>query len=67
VFFSAPESPKGIVFWVGQRPEWRSPENPARVRWNVHNVPTILKLMEVSGQSHRVSGMEQRLIAASTC
>jgi hypothetical protein len=50
-FFSAPESPKGIIYWVGQRPEWRSPENPARVRWNVHNVPTILKLMEVSEQS----------------
>lgn len=46
--FEAPGAPKGIIQWVGQREEWRSPENEARTVWNVHNVPTVLRLVEVS-------------------
>ena len=46
--FNANGGPKGIIHWVGQRDEWRKPDNEARARWNVNNVPTILKLVEVS-------------------
>lgn len=46
--FEAEGAPKGIVWWVGQRAEWRDKENVARVRFDVHNVPTVLKLQEVS-------------------
>ncbi|KAL7425239.1 hypothetical protein Q5752_000927 [Cryptotrichosporon argae] len=42
--FDGDDKPKGIIYWVGNRTEWRTPSNKARVDWNVHNVPTILRI-----------------------
>lgn len=53
--FNADGGPKGIVHWVGQRDEWRKPDNEARAMWNVHNVPTILKLVKASPSELRIS------------
>ncbi|KAK1923689.1 hypothetical protein DB88DRAFT_492069 [Papiliotrema laurentii] len=42
--FDGEDKPKAIIYWVGSKAEWRTPENKARVDWNVHNVPTILRI-----------------------
>ncbi|WWC92676.1 uncharacterized protein L201_007635 [Kwoniella dendrophila CBS 6074] len=42
--FDGADKPKAIIYWVGDRTEWRTPKNKARVDWNVNNVPTILRI-----------------------
>ncbi|OXG19425.1 hypothetical protein C366_02271 [Cryptococcus neoformans Tu401-1] len=42
--FDAPDKPNAAIFWVGNRQEWRTPNNQARTEWNVNSVPTILRL-----------------------
>ncbi|WRT69826.1 uncharacterized protein IL334_006817 [Kwoniella shivajii] len=42
--FDASDKPKAIIYWVGDKPEWRTPNNKARVDWNVQSVPTILRI-----------------------
>ncbi|WVW87044.1 hypothetical protein I302_109100 [Kwoniella bestiolae CBS 10118] len=42
--FDAPDKPKAIIYWVGDRPEWRTPKNKARVDWDVQSIPTILRI-----------------------
>ncbi|KAK8849780.1 hypothetical protein IAR55_005116 [Kwoniella newhampshirensis] len=53
--FDAPDKPKGIIYWVGDRPEWRTPQNKARVDWNVQSVPTILRI-ESGKETARIVG-----------
>ncbi|PVI01794.1 hypothetical protein DM02DRAFT_335622 [Periconia macrospinosa] len=35
-------APLGVVE-VGQRPEWKEPNNVFRTKWNVHNVPCLVR------------------------
>ncbi|GAB0133990.1 hypothetical protein EsDP_00002378 [Epichloe bromicola] len=38
------------VVEVGQRPEWRDPDNVYRKNWNVHGVPTLARFQRVNGE-----------------
>ncbi|KAL0936362.1 Thioredoxin domain-containing protein C21C3.12c [Colletotrichum truncatum] len=48
--FSAEGAPKMSFVEVGQRPEWKVPTNVYRTKWNVNNVPTIVRYQRVDGQ-----------------
>ncbi|KAK1569700.1 uncharacterized protein LY79DRAFT_571383 [Colletotrichum navitas] len=37
-------------FEVGQRPEWKVATNVFRTKWNVHNVPTIVRYQRLVGE-----------------
>jgi hypothetical protein len=45
--FDGPDKPKAVIIWL-EREEWRKRDNEARVKWNVQNLPTILRLQDVS-------------------
>jgi hypothetical protein len=44
--FDGDNKPEAMLFYVGKKEEWRTPENVARVDWNVRGIPTIIKLQE---------------------
>ncbi|KAH8651435.1 hypothetical protein BX600DRAFT_473564 [Xylariales sp. PMI_506] len=48
--FASDASPQAAWVEVGQRPEWKVPTNVFRTKWNVHNVPTIVRYGRVDGQ-----------------
>ncbi|KAJ9103713.1 hypothetical protein QFC20_004717 [Naganishia adeliensis] len=41
--FDGPDKPKAVILWY-EREDWRRPDNEARTKWNVQNLPTILRL-----------------------
>ncbi|KAI0652390.1 hypothetical protein C8Q79DRAFT_96742 [Trametes meyenii] len=42
--FGPVEGPAGVVVYVGQRPEWKTPSNPFRAGpWHVSSIPTIIR------------------------
>ncbi|GHJ85424.1 hypothetical protein NliqN6_1826 [Naganishia liquefaciens] len=41
--FDRADKPKAIIVWL-EREDWRRPDNEARIKWNVQNIPTILRL-----------------------
>ncbi|KAI0645105.1 hypothetical protein C8Q79DRAFT_927357 [Trametes meyenii] len=42
--FSPADGPSGVIIYVGQRAEWKTPSNPFRAEpWNVKGVPTIIR------------------------
>ncbi|KAJ9125360.1 hypothetical protein QFC22_000320 [Naganishia vaughanmartiniae] len=43
--FDGPDKPKAVIIWL-EREEWRKRDNEARVKWNVQNLPTILRLQD---------------------
>ena len=45
--FDGADKPKAIIVWL-EREDWRRPDNEARIKWNVQNIPTILRLEDVS-------------------
>ncbi|KAK2010697.1 hypothetical protein LZ32DRAFT_374001 [Colletotrichum eremochloae] len=47
--FSADSAPEMAFVEVGQRPEWKIPTNVFRTKWNVHNVPTIVRYQRLDG------------------
>ncbi|RDW72706.1 uncharacterized protein DSM5745_07878 [Aspergillus mulundensis] len=34
---------------VGQKPEWKEPTNVFRTKWNVNNIPTLVRFERVDG------------------
>ncbi|KAI8195994.1 Thioredoxin domain-containing protein [Colletotrichum sp. SAR 10_65] len=48
--FSAETAPNMAFVEVGQRPEWKVPTNVYRTKWDVHNVPTIVRYQLVNGE-----------------
>lgn len=44
--FDGNDKPEALLFYVGKKEEWRTPENVARKDWNVKGIPTIVKLQE---------------------
>lgn len=45
--FDGANKPKAVIVWL-EREDWRRPDNEARTKWNVQNIPTILRLQDVS-------------------
>jgi len=44
--FSA-DAPEGLIVYVGDRTQWKSPTNVYRQKpWNITNVPTIVRLKD---------------------
>ncbi|KAK1541976.1 hypothetical protein CPAR01_05363 [Colletotrichum paranaense] len=48
--FSPSSAPEMAFVEVGQRPEWRVPTNVFRTKWNVNNVPTIVRFELSDGE-----------------
>ncbi|KAI0046607.1 hypothetical protein FA95DRAFT_1606744 [Auriscalpium vulgare] len=45
--FAPPEGPSGLIIYVGQKPEWKTPANYFRgTGWDVQSVPTIVRLRD---------------------
>ncbi|KAL0951636.1 hypothetical protein HGRIS_008316 [Hohenbuehelia grisea] len=43
--FSADDGPKGVIVYVGDRPEWKTNSNKFRSEpFNIQSVPTIVKI-----------------------
>ncbi|KAL4900118.1 hypothetical protein BDW74DRAFT_103678 [Aspergillus multicolor] len=49
--FSAGDTPTVAFVEVGQRPEWKEPTNVFRTKWNVTNVPTLVRFESVDGKA----------------
>ncbi|CAG9984459.1 unnamed protein product [Clonostachys byssicola] len=41
--FSGPSSPEAAYIEVGPRPEYKKPDNYFRTKWNIHNIPTVVR------------------------
>ncbi|KKK24885.1 hypothetical protein P175DRAFT_0434107 [Aspergillus ochraceoroseus IBT 24754] len=52
--FSAPNAPQVAFVDVGQRDEWREPFNVYRTKWNVSNLPTLVRYEQVDGKTTEV-------------
>ncbi|KAI3002297.1 hypothetical protein CBS147345_8385 [Aspergillus niger] len=39
--FSSEQGPQVGVVEVGQKPEWKDPQNAYRTKWNVNNIPAL--------------------------
>ncbi|KAL3296121.1 DUF953 domain protein [Colletotrichum asianum] len=48
--FSAETAPNMAFVEGGQRPEWKVRTNVFRTKWDVHNVPTIVRYQLVNGE-----------------
>ncbi|KDQ63117.1 hypothetical protein JAAARDRAFT_367548 [Jaapia argillacea MUCL 33604] len=46
--FRSQDAPLGLIVYVGQRSEWKTPSNPFRGDpWKIESIPTVIKLHEV--------------------
>ncbi|KAG8757492.1 hypothetical protein FRC12_010302, partial [Ceratobasidium sp. 428] len=45
--FDRDDGPTGIIRWVGNRADWKSPSNVYRRDYGVSSVPTIVRLKDV--------------------
>jgi len=52
--FEAEGAPTGIVFDVGDKPTWKSPENEYRKLYGIDSIPTIIKLVDGKESSRLV-------------
>ncbi|OLN97158.1 Thioredoxin domain-containing protein C21C3.12c [Colletotrichum chlorophyti] len=48
--FTADGAPEVAFVEVGQRPEWKVPTNVYRTKWNINNVPTLVRYERVDGE-----------------
>ncbi|EPQ60253.1 hypothetical protein GLOTRDRAFT_31613 [Gloeophyllum trabeum ATCC 11539] len=45
--FDKDSGPTGLIVYVGQKPEWKTPSNRFRGDpWKIHSIPTIIKKHE---------------------
>ncbi|KZT62582.1 thioredoxin-like protein [Calocera cornea HHB12733] len=44
--FEKEDGPTGLIIWVGQRAEWKDPNNQYRKEAGITGVPTIVKLKD---------------------
>jgi hypothetical protein len=57
--FSGTDTPEAIIYYVGQKQQWRADDNVARVEWKVSGVPTVVKVDGTSGEEiSRVTEVE---------
>ncbi|KAI0472673.1 hypothetical protein GGR56DRAFT_676749 [Xylariaceae sp. FL0804] len=47
--FEAEDKPTLLIVEVGQRPEWKDPACVFRTKWNIHNVPTLVRYERLPG------------------
>ncbi|KAL4784167.1 DUF953 domain protein [Aspergillus varians] len=45
--FASADAPQVAFVDVGQRPEWKELSNVYRTKWNVHNVPTLVRFERI--------------------
>ncbi|KAJ5217267.1 DUF953 domain protein [Penicillium chermesinum] len=48
--FAAEETPPVGLVTVGQKPEWKDPDNLYRKTWNVSGIPTLARYQRVNGE-----------------
>ncbi|KDQ18261.1 hypothetical protein BOTBODRAFT_128360 [Botryobasidium botryosum FD-172 SS1] len=44
--FQGANAPTGVVRWVGNKAEWKSPDNEFRKQWKIDCVPTIIRVKD---------------------
>ncbi|OCH89557.1 hypothetical protein OBBRIDRAFT_813135 [Obba rivulosa] len=45
--FGPEGGPSGLIVYVGQRSEWKTPNNPFRgAPWNVNAIPTVIRIRD---------------------
>jgi len=50
-----PDGPAALIVYVGQKAEWKTPNNPFRSEpWNIQSIPTIIKLRDFKETSRLV-------------
>ncbi|KAF2208194.1 hypothetical protein CERZMDRAFT_62239 [Cercospora zeae-maydis SCOH1-5] len=64
--FTGAKKPTVAFVEVGQRPEWRVPTNVFRTKWNVHNVPTLVKYENLGGEIKETGRLVEREILDDT-
>ncbi|KIK87035.1 hypothetical protein PAXRUDRAFT_691165 [Paxillus rubicundulus Ve08.2h10] len=53
--FNLEQGPSAVLVYVGQRSEWKSPDNIFRKEpWNVTSIPTIIKLNNAGQETGRL-------------
>ncbi|WOO82161.1 Thioredoxin domain-containing protein 17 [Vanrija pseudolonga] len=52
--FGGADKPKAVLYWVGDKTEWKNPENQARTEWKITNIPTIVRLDESGKEVARI-------------
>ncbi|PWY91640.1 DUF953 domain protein [Aspergillus sclerotioniger CBS 115572] len=60
--FSGEDSPKLAVIEVGQKPEWRDPQNVYRNHWNVKCIPALVRYQRVQGEVVETGRLVEREI-----
>ncbi|PYH93823.1 DUF953 domain protein [Aspergillus ellipticus CBS 707.79] len=48
--FSGAEAPRLAVVEVGQKPEWKDPQNVYRANWGINCIPALVRYQRVSGE-----------------
>jgi len=49
-------SEAGLIVYVGQKPEWKSPSNKYRSSHNIESIPTIVRLNNGKEEARLVEG-----------
>ncbi|KIJ66206.1 hypothetical protein HYDPIDRAFT_109190 [Hydnomerulius pinastri MD-312] len=53
--FGSEQSPSAVLVYVGQKPEWKTPDNVFRKEpWNLTAIPTIIRLDEAGEEIGRL-------------
>ncbi|KAI5365368.1 putative Thioredoxin domain-containing protein [Septoria linicola] len=52
--FKGEKKPAAAFVEVGQRPEWKEAKNVFRTKWNVHNVPTLVRYEKLGSDAKEV-------------
>ncbi|KAH8881695.1 thioredoxin-like protein 5 [Thozetella sp. PMI_491] len=56
--FSAEDAPEAALVRVGQKPEWKDPNNFYRTNWDVQFIPTLVRYQTVDGQVKEVARLD---------
>ncbi|CAJ2502598.1 Uu.00g099920.m01.CDS01 [Anthostomella pinea] len=54
--FAGDTRPHLTIIEVGQKPQWKDPKNPFRTKWNIHNVPALVRYQRVDGAAPAETG-----------
>ncbi|CAO2647106.1 Nn.00g080280.m01.CDS01 [Neocucurbitaria sp. VM-36] len=53
--FSAEDSPEVHYVYVGQKPEYKSPDNLYRTKWNINSIPTLARYERIGNEVKETS------------
>ncbi|KAK4507113.1 hypothetical protein PRZ48_000847 [Zasmidium cellare] len=57
--FKGEKQPTAAFVEVGQKPEWKDAKNVYRTKWNVHNVPALVRFEKVGNAMKEVGRLTE--------